>query len=309
MLRGLKFHFDNEYVSEPVHYGPILLWQIGDIGCDPGYVVKDHKQYCYEITCVVGGKGKISRDGEEYAICKGQLFLNRCNEVHCIRSDLMEPIRYVYMGFDFDPKLTQGIWKEMKDAFDNCRMPLANDISNVHAVFSSVFNEMMTKDAVTQDMIRHAVCQILLLSYRCLMLKNPRQYISGVSVDSMEQPRQLIYSIINYIDTNVCAIEHLNDIGSQVGYSYAYISRLFTQVVGQSLRDYYNEKRFEKAVGFLKAGMHSTEIASLLKYKSLHSFSKAFSKHFGVSPSEYREKLKKEKEYTVDPIAADGDAD
>ena len=63
MLRGLKFHFDNEYVSEPVHYGPVLLWQIGDIGCDPGYLVKDHEQYCYEITCVVGGCGTFQAAG------------------------------------------------------------------------------------------------------------------------------------------------------------------------------------------------------------------------------------------------------
>ncbi|MDD2361638.1 MAG: AraC family transcriptional regulator [Oscillospiraceae bacterium] len=264
------------------------MWQIGDIGCDPGYVVKDHEQCCYEITCVVGGRGSISRNDKFYDIHKGQLFLNRCGEIHCIKSDVMEPIRYFYLGFDFDKKLTQGIWKDIKDAFDECENPLANDISDVHNIFSSVFNEMMTNDTASQKMIEYSVYQILLLSYRALMLKNPRRYISG---EPMEQSRQLIYSIIVYIDTNICAIEHLNDVSKQVGYSYTYISRLFTKVVGKSLRNYYNEKRFEKAVGFLASGMKSTQVATLLNYKSLHSFSKAFSNYYGMSPTQYKEKV------------------
>lgn len=111
---------------------------------------------------------------------------------------------------------------------------------------------------------------------------------------STDQSSQLVYSIINYIDANVCAIEYLHDISHQVGYSYTYISRLFTKVVGKSLQAYYNEKRFDKAVSFLKMGMQSKDIASLLKYKTLNSFSKAFSNHFGMSPSEYRDMLKKQ---------------
>ena len=295
MLRGLKFHFDNEYISEPVRYGPILLWQIGDIGCDPGYVVKDHRQYCYEITYVVGGRGKISSGGGiSYAVEKGKLYLNRPDEIHRIESDTVEPIRYFYLGFDFEPKRQQNLWKDIKEEFYSCSCPLTVDVSDIRSVFSNAFNEMMTKDVISQERLSCLVQEIVMLCYRALSRQNPRMYVSNGS--TVDQSQQLIYSIVNYIDTNVCAIEHLNDISRQVGYSYTYISRLFTQVMGKPMRDYYNEKRFEKAVSFLKAGMHSTEIASLLRYNSLHSFSKAFSNYFGISPSEYREKLKKEGE-------------
>ena len=142
MLRGLKFHFDNEYVSEPVHYGPVLLWQIGDIGCDPGYLVKDHEQYCYEITCVVGGCGTISSGGAEYPIRKGQLYLNRPGEIHRIRSDLMDPIRYFYLGFDFDRAHMNPMWTAIKTSFDACEHPLVEDLFDINASFSAAFNDM-----------------------------------------------------------------------------------------------------------------------------------------------------------------------
>ena len=291
LLRGLKFHFDNEYIGEPVSYGPVLLWQIGDIGCDPGYVVKDHQQYCYEITCVVGGQGKIAGSGSEHPIRKGQLFLNRPKEIHRIRSDMVDPIRYFYLGFDFDRTYLDPTWKKVKRAFDECARPLADDIFEISAVFSSVFGEMMGKDAATKEIIRCRIYEILLLAYRAFTQKKPQRYLPGSDSD---QHSQLVYSVINYIDANVCAIEYLQDIGNQVGYSYTYISRLFTKVTGKSLQTYYNEKRFDKAVSFLKMGMPSKEIAVLLKYKTLSSFSKAFSNHFGMSPSEYRKKLQQE---------------
>ena len=263
MLRGLKFHFDNEYVSEPVHYGPVLLWQIGDIGCDPGYLVKDH----------------------------GQLYLNRPGEIHRIRSDLMDPIRYFYLGFDFDRAHMNPMWTAIKTSFDACEHPLVEDLFDINASFSAAFNEMMTKDDVAQELIRGSIYQILLQSHRAFNRKKPQRYISGLST---EQASQLVYSIINYIDANVCAIEYLHDISNQVGYSYTHISRPFTKVVGKSLQAYYNEKRFDKAVSLLKMGMQSKDIANLLKYKTLNSFSKAFSNHFGMSPSEYRDMLKKQ---------------
>ncbi|HIW72798.1 MAG TPA: AraC family transcriptional regulator [Firmicutes bacterium] len=298
MLRGLKFHFDNEYITEPVSYGPVLLWQIGDIGCDPGYVVKDHQQYCYEITCVVGGRGLIAGSGGEYPIHKGQLFLNRPKENHRIRSDMVEPIRYFYLGFDFDRTYLDATWKTVKRAFDECGRPLADDIFEISAVFSGIFDEMMGKDAVTKEIIRCRIYEILLLAYRAFTQKKPQRYLSGSESD---RHSQLVYSVIHYIDANVCAIDCLQEIGSQVGYSYTYISRLFTRVTGRSLQTYYNEKRFDKAVSFLKMGMPSKEIAVLLKYKTLSSFSKAFSNHFGVSPSEYRKRLRQQEEGAEPP--------
>lgn len=230
MLRGLKFHFDNEYVSEPVHYGPVLLWQIGDIGCDPGYLVKDHEQYCYEITCVVGGCGTISSGGAEYPIRKGQLYLNRPGEIHRIRSDLMDPIRYFYLGFDFDRAHMNPMWTAIKTSFDACEHPLVEDLFDINASFSAAFNEMMIKDDVAQELIRGSIYQILLQSHRAFNRKKPQRYISGLST---EQASQLVYSIINYIDANVCAIEYLHDISNQVGYSYTYISPPFHQGRGQ----------------------------------------------------------------------------
>lgn len=43
------------------------------------------------------------------------------------------------------------------------------------------------------------------------------------------------------------------------------------------------------ALEFLAGGAKLYEIASHLSYSSAYSFSKAFKKHFGISPEKYRE--------------------
>ncbi|MHB8962904.1 MAG: AraC family transcriptional regulator [Saccharofermentanales bacterium] len=285
MLRGLKFHFNNEYISEPVQYGPILLWQVGDIGCDPGYVVKDHKQYCYELTCVVEGRGEIASDLQSYEIHKGQVYLNRPGEIHRITSDLREPIRYFFLGFDFNMKENTGLWSGIKKVFDQTNTVIVNDNVRISDYFSSLFDEMMTNDDISDEMIRYSIYQILLLFYRASALKETERYVPG---GNMDVSRQLVYSILNYIDTNMFAIENLSDIAEQVGYSYYYISRLFSRVVGKSLRDYYQDKRFEKAADLLGKNIHAKEAAIILKYKSLNSFSKAFSSYYGMSPTDFQ---------------------
>jgi AraC-like DNA-binding protein len=41
----------------------------------------------------------------------------------------------------------------------------------------------------------------------------------------------------------------------------------------------------------MRSGRHSlTEIAEMMNYRSIHTFSRAFKKAFGVSPSEYKKR-------------------
>lgn len=44
---------------------------------------------------------------------------------------------------------------------------------------------------------------------------------------------------------------------------------------------------FGRAVSLLESGVSVTETAEQLGYQSIHTFSRAFSRYYGVSPSRY----------------------
>lgn len=290
LIKGVNFHFDNLYFEEPVKLGSVLLWQVGDICCTPGFVLEPHKQYCYEITYIVSGTAEIGRDDERYGIKPGQFFMNRPGDLHSIYVDQKEQLRYFYLGFDFASVTSNPTMKMLKEAFDNLDTPVAVDVSKLPDLFTSVFGELILKDAVSWEMIRYYIYQILLVTYRSLTPPKSIAYILGAGT---REPYQLVYRLVNYIDNNVLNINKLTDLSKSVGYSYSYVSSRFKKVMGVSLSDYYNQRRFEKGKEMLDSGMTITEVAKMLKFQTLQSFSKAFKLYHGVSPIKYRQEKEK----------------
>ena len=104
-----------------------------------------------------------------------------------------------------------------------------------------------------------------------------------------DEGNKIVYKVIHYLENNIEGIQNLPLIAEKLGYSYFYISHLFTNKTGRSLQEYYNQIRFEKAKDFIqKDQMSFTQIAEKLNYGSIHSFSRAFKKMAGYSPSEFK---------------------
>lgn len=75
--------------------------------------------------------------------------------------------------------------------------------------------------------------------------------------------------------------------------SESYLSRLFKNTVGQTFGDYLTYYRIKKACELLKKPNGKIyEVANLIGYKDQRYFSMIFKKLVGVTPKEFRERLK-----------------
>jgi AraC-like DNA-binding protein/mannose-6-phosphate isomerase-like protein (cupin superfamily) len=281
-----KFHFDNMHWTDPMRYGPMLLYQIGDLGCDGGYSTGAHKQFCHEISYIVSGKGVFSTDGVEYGVKKGDVYLNRPGEVHDVVADKVDPVRYFYAAFSLrDEEAESGVLHSVVAGLDGVINPCTPDRYDLYTPFVSIFNELINGKRYSESMIESCLRQLIILAFR--------DYCEGTQdgyapKPSMERSRQLVYDIVNYIDSNLCKIGDLSDICARFDYSYSYLSHVFSRVMEQSLQEYYDGKRFETAASWLGSGSLSvTDIAEKLHYQSIHSFSRAFRQRFGMSPTQY----------------------
>lgn len=90
--------------------------------------------------------------------------------------------------------------------------------------------------------------------------------------------------------------EHLNEklsletIAASAHFSAFHFHRLFSVVVGETVHNYINRKRIEKAASFLlhKKDWTTTEIAEKTGFASLSAFSRSFKQFYGISPSEFK---------------------
>lgn len=80
----------------------------------------------------------------------------------------------------------------------------------------------------------------------------------------------------------------LEELAKRVGCSHYYLSRTFSQQVGQTLQQYLRQIRLERAAELLRTGRcNVTEAAFTVGYNSLSHFSTAFHEMFGCCPGLY----------------------
>lgn len=137
-----------------------------------------------------------------------------------------------------------------------------------------------------------------LLEYKFKLEQQIRQQIE-MGVLTKELPvdynSKIIDKVIKFIHDNL-SDETLdtNTIADRIGVSRSQLWRIFKNATGKTLGDYIRGFRMQKAVEMLKTGRFKvSEIAIEVGYSNPRYFIRAFTKEFGVSPSEYLDKTNK----------------
>lgn len=94
---------------------------------------------------------------------------------------------------------------------------------------------------------------------------------------------------IEYIETHLDEPIGLSDVSRETGYSYYYMTRLFSSVLGEPVGRYISRRRLYKASEkLLYTDRRVIDIALESGFESSEAFSRAFKAVFGSSPVEYR---------------------
>lgn len=99
--------------------------------------------------------------------------------------------------------------------------------------------------------------------------------------------------LCSYIERNLGSDLSLFSLAQKCFYNPNYFSRLFKQNFGVSLSDYVRQKRIEHAMDLLRETNYSLDaIAEKIGYSERSAFYHTFSKQAGMTPLEYRKKVK-----------------
>ncbi|BBI33385.1 AraC family transcriptional regulator [Cohnella abietis] len=114
------------------------------------------------------------------------------------------------------------------------------------------------------------------------------------SQSKMEYLRR-IHKVQDYIEANVYDSLSLDELATIAGFSKYHFHRIFKGVVNESLLQYVNRVKLEKALNFLiyRSDMTVTDIAYQFGFADTAIFSRAFKNYYQVSPSYYRNQYRK----------------
>ena len=125
-------------------------------------------------------------------------------------------------------------------------------------------------------------------------------FIFGKIIDYIENsqsPHKQNYqdSMLNYINENYSSNISLADLAKHMNLSQAYVSKLFKRLTDSNFKDYLSKVRIDQSKRLLVEHPEKSvrEISALVGFYTPTTYSAVFTKHTGMTPSEYRRIHKK----------------
>jgi|GEM_PF-5740537 len=233
----------------------------------------------YGLIYMLYGNGFITIDGTKIALDERHLILIKPNLGYHIESNSSHAIRFITV--EVQPKSNR-----LDAVFEyDSNYRVVHDRVGMDELIFKLLSELQVMDKDTAIMLDSLLNHLLILIKREFLGRRAAR--SGK--EKIVNKKELVYQTIQYIDQHLELITDLGQLAEQLGYSYSHLSHAFRSEMGIALQNYWSNRRMMRAMNRLQSGRSSiTEISENLHYRSIHSFSKAFKKVTGFTPSEYQ---------------------
>ena len=258
-------------LSRPVHYPFYTIW--GGITLPDDILDPPVFRNFYTLIYVYKGEGAIYQHDNKIIATAGDFFLLSPGYTYSFERDGSKP------------------WKEIWCAVSNTHflsgLMSAYNIENVkrfHKINTPLQLENIVEILQAQDNSKEAFRKLetMLFETICALSDFSASNSQAISIAEMGK---------SYIDTNGLNMS-INDICDQLSVSTSHFFRLFTKEFGISPKNYIMNKKLDIAMdSLLYTNLSIGEIAELLGYENIGSFSSVFHKKTGLTPLEYRKQF------------------
>ena len=257
--------------------------QIAELSLIRGGEITAHIQYCDEITYVISGKATVYSGNDEREITAGEVHYIREGEYHRIVADNDENFHYYCIGFQ--PNSDYNSIGKFLNTIQSLPFLYLKDEGSIKSLFDLLIHEFYIRDSESELMIHHYFCQMLIHIYRIISGNSnsrPMKHNTDNSSDA-------VFRILHYINTEHIRLTGVKQVAQALSYSECYISHVFREKLGTTVKDYLMQKKIATAAGLLKnSNMSITEIAEHLHFSSLHVFGLAFKRYMNMSATDFR---------------------
>jgi len=261
------------------------------------FPVKPHWHYFMEIIYMIEGNAQMCSGENSYYLKSGDMIIFHPKAVHSIYPTDSNFIKYAVFKFDINrlnltpsyaPKLRSIFRKAEKNSaniFFPCEIIFDFDAENT---FIDCINEINNKkygyDLVIESKIYTLLTKIL-----------RHWQDQGFSIDNstfVDDTRNDIYNITEYIDTHSGEDLLVSNIVNKCNMSYSFFAKKFKAVYGKTCKEYIEYIRICKVQDFLKfTDFDLNYISQETGFSDCSHMIKCFKKHHGITPKQFRMKI------------------
>ena len=269
----------------------------------PDFVDQREIHDFWEMVYIESGDALITSNDETFPASAGNLIFHKPGEVHAIESANNSFVRAYFVSFSTSSEITK-LFESLKLTVRNEQKNMlkklfeeARGLYNNKSDFSQMgdfFSESLKPSSPTgaQQLFRMHFEEFLISVIRLIEEKeNVFFYESKAELDAF-----IFRRLTEKLKNSLYADLSITELCDELGCGRTYLSILFKKNTGDTIMNYYNMLKINEAKSLIKEGkLPLSEISELLHFSTRFYFSRVFKRIEGITPSEYKAKLKNNK--------------
>lgn len=261
---------------------PIDVFWIARYDYQPGWELRSHTHPFHQLIYVLEGAAHGSVGGVEAELHSASVMFARPGVAHSLVADCGDTLKTLDTKFDVAPE---------DIVFSLARIP-GFFIDSTGRLRSAL--EQMRLEGLQRRQWYREVCSTLLFRALIDVLREANADLPEVGATHFvhaTRESELLERLEEIIDLNLNVDLTVRDLAAAVGYSPEHLTRKLRQLAHMAPHHFVMRHKIESAQHLLLDSQGSIkEIALDLGFKTIHHFTRAFSRWVGVPPARWRER-------------------
>lgn len=249
-----------------------------------GTQVEYHYHEFCKILLLISGSGGYYVDGQRYLLQSGDIVLLDAHSIHRPELDPDSPYERIILYISPDYLKRQSTADcHLQSVFSGEKghvLRLSEDRKQKIFRIAAALERDLEGDAFGREILSNAGLLRLLVELGRNREKPEIDRPSPIMPQS-----QRIVEILRYIDENLSEDLDAETIAKAFFISKYHMMRQFRQETGTTVHLYITQKRLVKARELMDSGMRATEACYRCGWRSYSSFTRAYGKHLGTTPT------------------------
>lgn len=262
------------------------------------FYTKNESHPFHELIFVSSGKLSVISDGYNGVLEKNKMIIHLSSEKHYLKCDKNNAPTVIIIGFTCSGNIPLKFSTSPTVLDDSEIKKLAEIVKEGRNVFAPPYdvpkydmkkkqNQPFGAEQLLKNLLEYFIISLVRKNTDANLNDDNNQ--SDNSFDKVNANE-----IIAYIDDNYKERITIDELAFIFRTNRSTLCKVFKNNTGKTITEYVNDKKFESAKRRIeKTNKTFTEIAEELNFESIHYFTRFFKKHSGISPSEYRNLIKK----------------
>lgn len=278
-LEKLRPNVERQFISVRKKRGPL----------DGRFAKTLHWHDYYELELIVGGKGTHVFNGERYSLERGCAYLLCPKDFHTVIESEEESLALFNINFN-EQILPADILQHLTNASRGIAVHFdEDDTQRFSALCEEMIVELDGEEAHRNELVSALFTQLLIALIRRGAEDETHE------LQKSQQPR--VGRVVAYLKAHFREPITLAECARMVYLTPNYLGEIFCRETGMRFQDYLRRLRFDYAVDLLRMTDITIDAISYhAGFPSASYFASLFRREYGITPTQYRNQLKKTQE-------------